>query len=356
MSGPDHGGDARLPPTVGRYRIVGPLAQDFLGAIFEGFDPLIERPVVVKVFHLAGADAAAQIAITELFYQEMQRTGALVHPAIVPLFDAGACPPGLFTASEFVAGASLADRIARGEMDVAAAVGVVAQVVDALEYAHASGVPHLHLKPTNILVTNDALVKLGGFGTAAVIDAIASATGATREGVAQYQAPERLRGEAGDVRSDIFSLGAIALDLFGMDARAALGLEAAEPLPPALAGAGVRAEAWAALVARTLAPDPAARFDSVRAFYQELVAVTGISAPEARPAWEAFGLMGSTAPDADSVDSETAIGPGFAHDARTIEMGGGTPRPMTDETLAADYGDGHGRRQDDDRSHPAKKV
>ncbi len=94
----------------------------------------------------------------------------------------------------------------------------------------------------------------------------------------------------------------------------------------------------------------------VRTFYQQLVAVTGVTVPAVGPLWEAFGLVDTAPGDPDSVDSETAIGPGFAHDSRTMEMGGGTPRPMSDETLAADHGDAFGRHGDGEGALPPKKV
>jgi serine/threonine-protein kinase len=156
-----------MPPTVGRYRILTRLEQDSIGEILKGFDPLIERPVVVKVFHVALPDAQAKRAVADLFYHEMQRTGVLVHPGIVPLFDAGECPAGLFMANEFVEGGNLADLLAQpGARDIDAAMTLIGQIVDALEYAHRQGVAHLNLKPTNVMITTDSVVKVAGFGAA----------------------------------------------------------------------------------------------------------------------------------------------------------------------------------------------
>jgi len=334
MSHEGTAGDARLPPTVGRYRILTRLAQDTVGEILKGFDPLIERPVVVKVFHVALPDSETTRGVADLFYHEMQHTGVLVHPGIVPLFDAGECPSGLFMASEFVEGGNLAELLARpGECDLGQSMALVGQIVDALEYAHGQGVAHLHLKPTNVMVTSDAVVKVAGFGAAPVIDAITAMSGAGRPSASRSLSPERAAGQSGDHRSDVFSLATLVLDLIA-GAGSAGAPAVTPPLPDALAARGIDAARWKALFDRALAADPDVRYASVRTLYQELLLLIGIDVPEPRPVWETFGPVGATALDADSMDTSTAIRAGLGHDARTIEIGG-TPRPV-DETLAAD--------------------
>src|SRR5690349_333921 len=90
---------AERPSSVGRYRILAQLSYDEVGETFQGFDPLIERPVAIRVFHWPGLGPDDTQAMTLRFFEEMRRVGVLVHPNIVPLFDAGDCPSGLFMAN-----------------------------------------------------------------------------------------------------------------------------------------------------------------------------------------------------------------------------------------------------------------
>lgn len=320
MSGDLHADRLPLPVAIGRYRVMARLQHDEVGEVFRGFDPMIERPVVIKIFRWRVEDTDERRVIAQRFYQEMQRIGVLVHPGIVPLFDAGESADGLFMASEFVEGESLASLIDRAaEIDMSARVSLLGQVVDALDYASTQGVPHLNLKPSNVLITPDGLVKLSGFGVAAVVAAV-GATAAS----SPYTAPERSRGADGDGRADVFSLARLILRLMSADGFASDAV--LQTLP------AVRPERWTALFARALSTDPASRFESPRACFREWLFVCGHDDPAPRPAWDAFGPIESVPPEPDSTDTETALGLGLAHDAHTIGSGA-VPRP--DEPRAA---------------------
>ena len=336
MSADNPGGASGLPPTVGRYRILARLEQDSIGEILKGFDPLLERPVVVKVFHVSLADTAAKQAMGALFYNEMQRTGMLVHPGIVPLFDAGECPTGLFMANEFVDGSTLAEFLAReSERDLSRVMGFVSQLVDALEYAHGQGVFHLNLKPTNVMVTGDTVVKVSGFGVAVVIDGIvASAKGSARR-PCRWIAPERTAGQPGDERSDVYSLASLILDLIVGPGHES-DLAATPSVPPAVEARGVTQVRWASVFDRAFHVDPAMRYPSVRMLFQDLLLVMAMDPPEVRPAWDILGFVGSVA-DSDTFASVTALTGGDGQDGtRTIEIGGAaTPRAIVEETRAA---------------------
>jgi serine/threonine-protein kinase len=337
MSADNPGGESGLSPTVGRYRILARLEQDSIGEILKGFDPLLERPVVVKVFHVSLADAAAKQAMGALFYNEMQRTGMLVHPGIVPLFDAGECPAGLFMAHEFVDGSSLSELLVKdAQRDLERAMVIVSQIVDALEYAHGQGVFHLNLKPTNVMVAADSVVKVSGFGVAAVIDAIVATGHAMVRKPCRWIAPERTAGLPGDERSDVYSLASLILDLIvgpGLEGDQAL----TPPMPPAVEARGVTHARWASAFDRAFHPDSAQRYASVRMLFQDLLLVLGMDLPEVRPAWDVLGFVGSVA-DSDTFASVTALTTNDGHDGtRTIDIGdAATPRGFVDETRAAD--------------------
>ena len=296
----DMGGTPQLPAAIGRYKILAALASSSPADVYRGFDPMIERPVVVKLFHLPEGDAAA--AIRQTFYGEMQRVGALMHEGIAALFDAGELPGALFMASEFIEGSSLIDLIKAGfEVELPMRVSVITQIVDALEYARANDVAHLSLRGSNVLIGTDYALKLGGFGIAPVIDQLVAASGGHLEPT-PFTAPERRHGAVGDFRSDVYSLARITLEvLVGPNAASATEI----PGPPAyLAEHNVDTVAWHVLFSRALADDPDDRFQHAGDFKNELLLLLGVGEAEARLAWEISRAVG-TVPAAS--DSETML-------------------------------------------------
>ena len=277
-----------LPSHVGRYQISTHLSAGFIDDVYKGFDPLLERPVVVRVFPLELKDEAARSRVKETFYSQMQQAGMLTHHGIATLFDAGEWDSTLFMANEFVDGTNLSDLLAsRIGLDVSMRVGILAQIVDALEYAREAGVAHLHLRPGSVLVCGDFSVKLGGFGVAAVARVLTAAASGTAVDLSRYAPPEQLHGQPGDHRSDVFSLAVMALDLLaGESAAPRPGPLSIPPLPPDLSADGVNPERWTAVFERALAADPDDRFDTPAELEVELLLTLGLGAAESRAARE----------------------------------------------------------------------
>jgi serine/threonine-protein kinase len=270
----------QIPPAVGRYRLSRHLGSDAFSDVYEGFDPLLERPVIVRAFRRPALDPARDSAVQETFYREMQRVGTLMHHGIATLFDAGDAPGLLFMASEFVQATSLSDVLATGGSDdIAPRVSMLAQIVDALESAREQGVAHLNLRPSLVLVAHDGQIKLSGFGVAPVIDALTSAAELPAPAATRYTAPERAAGARGDHRADVFSLAVIALDLLTGSPGDRSVLSRVDPsrLPAPLAAAGVSQNRWEAVFDRALAGDPADRFESPAAFEVELLLTLGVT-------------------------------------------------------------------------------
>jgi protein kinase-like protein len=297
------GSDPRdLPTAIGRYRIIGRLSPDPRNEVYKGFDPLIERPLVVKIFPLGSAAGSAADEIRRTFYAEMQRTGMLTHPGITTLFDAGELPGGLFMATEYIDGQSLAERLEAGlDLDVRGRVALFLQLADALEYARAQGVLHLNLQPSNVLVGADYALKIRGFGVTRVIDALAGTAPSSR-----WTAPERAAGEVGDGRSDVYSLARIVQDLLGAMAPAET----------------------TAVLARAIAPNPSERFEDATALKYALLLSLGLDELDVRLGWESSREMGSiisaervvlglpqrTVPADATPDSETLLTPSGAEE------------------------------------------
>ena len=200
-----------IPQRVGRYRIEGVLGEGAMSVVYAGFDPDIQRPVAIKCLH---REVAADPAYRRRFLAEARAAGHLTHPHILTVFDAGESDDGYsYIAMERLSGETLASRVTReGLPPVPAILDLAEQVAAALEYAHEQGVVHHDIKPENILLGEGwRQVKVNDFGIA---ERRRNRSGASRPrteigGTPAYMAPEHLRGEPTDARSDLFSLGVV---------------------------------------------------------------------------------------------------------------------------------------------------
>jgi serine/threonine protein kinase len=251
--------DSSLPAAVGRYKILDRLVGSSLDDVYRGFDPLIERPVVVKVFRLRLVDPSLEGAIKQSFYAEMQRTGLLMHHGIAQLFDAGEQPGALYMATEYVDGTSLAERLKTAlDWDLSMRVSLIAQVLDALDFACLLGVPHLNLKPSNVVIGHGHAVKIGGFGVGSFVSQLEAASSVAVATPSPYAAPERLRGEPGDQRADVFSAARIARDVLQHG------------------GPESESAAVSAVLARASSAKPVDRFPTPETLKQELLLALGV--------------------------------------------------------------------------------
>ena len=200
---------------VGRYEILAKVGQGAMGIVYRAQDPTIRRVVALKVLP-ADPSAAPSGSGTQsrssagLFEREAQAAGALAHPNIVMLFDAGRDANWYYLAMEFVEGETLATEIARERKiapDRVAEIGAV--VADALDFAHERGVVHRDIKPANLMILPDQTVKVADFGIARITSAASTMTSEMVVGTPHYMSPEQVRGGKIDGRSDLFSLGLV---------------------------------------------------------------------------------------------------------------------------------------------------
>ena len=195
---------------LGRYRIVSLLGKGGMGEVYCAHDARLGRDVAVKVVR-AGARAEPQLQ--RRFENEAMLVGRLNHPNVLAIFDAeehDGCP---YLVTELLEGETLAQKLRKGLLAPRAAVEAAIAVARALGAAHARGVVHRDLKPTNIFVTADGRIKVIDFGIAkwtapGAPDDEKTATGAV-VGTRGYMSPEQARGEPADARSDLFSLGVL---------------------------------------------------------------------------------------------------------------------------------------------------
>src|SRR3989440_3573512 len=198
---------------AGRYRIEGRLGVGGMSTVHLAFDNRLERYVAIK---LLAEHLADDPTFVSRFRREALAAARLVHPNIVQVFDFGFDQGHHqhFIVMEHVSGKSCAELLRdRGHLDVGEAVAIVTQACRGLEYAHRNGVVHRDVKPGNLLVSDNEVVKLADFGIARATDQSSITQVGSVLGTAAYLAPEQARGEEAGPRADIYSLGVVAYQL-----------------------------------------------------------------------------------------------------------------------------------------------
>src|SRR3954447_9550717 len=338
--------------TFGPYRIDAVLGRGGMGIVYRAQQVQLGRSVALK---LLSPDLAADDGFRARFLRESRLMAALEHPNIVPVYDAGEIEGRLFIAMRCVEGRDLATVLEdAGRLPAERAIALISQLAAALDAAHARGLVHRDVKPSNALVAGDR-AYLVDFGI--THDPGADPLTDTGEllGTVDYLAPERIRGDAVDARADVYSLGCVLFEC----------LTARVPFPAPSAMAGIYAHleqdpprasderpdlprALDTVIARALAKDPADRYPTAGALAdaaEDAIAPAAATRHRRRAAvlLIAVGLLaatamvlaltlggGSTAPGA------TGAGEGLALSARAGHVESRLPAGDAPTALAVD--------------------
>ena len=195
--------------VVGRYQLFETLGVGATSRVLRGFDPMIGRPVAVKIFPSELAKGEAR----DRFLREARVVGQLSHPNVIVVHDMGIdqSTQTPYLVMEFIDGTPLDRLLEKGTLPLPRACAWAAHAAEALEAAHHRGVIHGDVKPANILTTADGKVKLTDFGMARVAKRDAGDTPLL--GTPAYWCPEQIMGRPQDARSDIFSLGVVLYEM-----------------------------------------------------------------------------------------------------------------------------------------------
>jgi TPR repeat protein/tRNA A-37 threonylcarbamoyl transferase component Bud32 len=275
------------PERLGKYLIRRELGRGAMGVVYEGYDPLIERAVAIKVLRIDEANAQLDAELRMRFRREAQAAGRLSHPNIVSVYEYGeeAGSSSAFIAMELVEGRDLKSLFDAGNRFALADTGrIMSELLSAMQHAHERGVVHRDIKPANIILLADGSVKVADFGIAKLDTSELTQLGSVL-GTVSHMSPEQLTGDAVDRRSDLFSCGVILYQLLTGE-RAFSGSPATvmhkvlheQPAPPSSVVAALP-RPLDAVVRKAMAKTPAERYPDADAFAAALRAAIAGAAP-----------------------------------------------------------------------------
>ena len=267
---------ARLT-KLGRYEVLSELGKGAMGIVYLAKDPVIGRMVAIKTIRLGSVsdDDSESREFHERFLREAQTAGILSHNNIVTIHDIGEDPETQisFIAMEYIEGKNLKTLLAeKHRFSYDQVAEMIAQVAEALDYAHRKGIIHRDIKPANIIITTDSKVKITDFGIAKIASSNLTTTGQFL-GTPNYMSPEQVSGAPVDGRSDIFSLGVVLYELltnrkpFQGENLTAISYKIVHEdfTPPAALSTDVPPE-FNPIVARAMAKDPWNRYQRGKDF------------------------------------------------------------------------------------------
>jgi len=197
--------------SIGRYQLLRVIGRGGMGVVYLALDPILQRLAAIKVLspHLSSDET-----VIARFINEARIAASLQHPNIVTVYEAGQDGEFVFMAMEYVEGKDLATLLReRGRLHPDEAIAILKAVASALDYAHQRGVIHRDVKPSNVLVSRDGVVKLMDFGIARVIGGERHTKTGVLVGTPEYMAPELWEGKEADKMADLYALGVMAYEM-----------------------------------------------------------------------------------------------------------------------------------------------
>jgi eukaryotic-like serine/threonine-protein kinase len=270
--------------SSGRYELGEVIGRGGMADVHLGNDLVARRPVAMKILRI---DLAKDPQFRSAFQREAQTVARLRHPAIAAVYDTGyhqtvssggevSVP---YIVMEYVAGASLRDRLRTGGLAIGQSLRYLVRILSALEFSHQREVVHGDIKPGNVMVTSDGGIKLVDFGLARAIASPAAEITQHHAtlGTAAYVSPEQLLGAPMDARSDLYSAGCLLYELLtgrppfvGANPVSVAYQHVNEEPAPATASNPDLTEAIDAVLLKALAKAPEERFQDARAFIDAL--------------------------------------------------------------------------------------
>jgi eukaryotic-like serine/threonine-protein kinase len=261
--------------SIGHYELIKKLGMGSAGEVYCARDRNLGRTVALKLL----SDQSAE-DVRARFIQEAKAASALNHPNILTVYEAGAYEKIDYIVMEYIEGQTLRERLKEGRLPLAQLLNISAQMCAALSVAHGAGIIHRDVKPDNVMIRKDGLVKLLDFGLAKIKDQQSAIKGGTKPGTllgtVGYMSPEQVEGEAADARADIFALGSMIYEMvsgqppFRADNPIDTMYAIMKLEPPPIPAEFEVPERLLEIITKALAKDPAARYQTAPEMAMEL--------------------------------------------------------------------------------------
>ena len=315
--------------VVGNYKVIEKIGEGGMGAVYKGVDMMLEREVAIKVLR---AELARQPELVERFRTEAVTLAKLNHPNVATLFSFFRQGDDFFMVMEFVRGQTLDERIRQsGAMPANLAIPLFCQALDGLEHAHRMGIVHRDIKPANIMLTLAGSIKIMDFGIARVLGTVRMTRHGSVIGTIEYMSPEQVKGEETDARSDLYSMGILLYEMltgrvpFSSHSEYELmraQIESMPPPPTSFASNIVPAAEFAIL--RSLAKNPAERFQSAAEFRSALIGLVEVGSQYATPE---IGIGPALSSPTSSRSEPTPLAAGPVAGGFPSSVGSNSPAP-----------------------------
>ena len=266
---------------LGRYDLIRVLGKGAMGLVYEGRDPNLDRRVAIKTIKVENLSEEAAAEYEVRFRTEARSAARLQHPHIVSVYDSDRDGDIAFLVMEFIAGDDLKHHLDKGDLyTLEQTLGIMGDLLSALDYAHRQSIVHRDIKPANLLIETSGRVKLTDFGVARIQDSgEATRTQGSMVGTLKYMSPEQVQGRPIDARADLFAAGIVLYQLltgkrpFDGDTDFATIQQIVGHTPPAPSSFNPKLPAAIdAVVARSLAKSRDQRYASAQEFLTALQA------------------------------------------------------------------------------------
>ncbi len=278
-----------LDKTIGKYQIIEKIGRGAMAEVYKAYHAHLERYVAIKILH---SFLSEKTDILNRFQREAKHVASLSHPNIVQVYDFDSLGALYYMVMEYIDGPTLKklikDNLAEGKlMPLREVLWIISNVGNALAYAHRAGVVHRDIKPANVMIDKGERVVLTDFGLAKIVSGPQFTTTGALVGTPAYMSPEQGLGQAGDARSDIYSLGAMMYQLvtgrFPFIAETPIATvfkHINAPLPwPRTINPDIP-EDVEQIIVRAMEKNPDDRFQSVDEFLKALSNVSALSSEE----------------------------------------------------------------------------